>query len=545
MRIVILQPPYPNQGTNASAEDCLRWMRTRLDQLQPGEQDLVLLPEYANAPGLNDRQLLREFAESRGADFLQAVAASAKRLHSLIVLAGPVQSGARWFNRTLVFDTMGDIAFTYDKIHLADAEKDGLGLTSGSMPAVFQHGEIRIGFATCFDIYFPEHFATLAAQRADLVLCPSYQRSESAERIRSIAQARALDSGTYLIRSSYAMAEPSIGGRSLVAAPDGTLLEDAGADACVMTADLDPKHKFMKPASHGRETVEHRALTESHRRPAIYRPRWERAKRITAAPFPRLCAHRGLSQACPENTIPAFAAAMASGAHEMEFDLWTSYDGNLVVCHDESVDRTTDGTGKVSELSWDDIRSLDAGIRSGTAWRGVRIPRLEEVLDLTDGRIGLNIHIKSEGSDSATVRRVCDLLTEHALTNSAYIALATESALRTAIEYAPEVPRACLASQNDPTVSTDVAERYACQRIQFGRNVTQEQIRRAHDLGLICNLFWSDDPEDGMAYVQNGIDVILTNCAHTMIAGGFQAFSRGRVFPANKTAEATPIDRGA
>ena len=71
-----------------------------------------------------------------------------------------------------------------------------------------------------------------------------------------------------------------------------------------------------------------------------------------------------------------------------------------------------------------------------------------------------------------------------------------------------------------------MATRTACQRIQFGRHVTPEQIRRAHDLGLICNLFWSDDPQDGRTYVQNGIDVILTNCAHIMIAGGFDALVR-------------------
>ena len=96
-----------------------------------------------------------------------------------------------------------------------------------------------------------------------------------------------------------------------------------------------------------------------------------------------------------------------------------------------------------------------------------------------------------------------------------------EPALQAAIAYAPEIPRACLAHQADPNLSIDVAARTACWRIQFGRHVTPEQIRRARDLGLICNLFWSDAPQDGWAYVQHGIDVILTNCAQTMIAGGF------------------------
>jgi len=242
---------------------------------------------------------------------------------------------------------------------------------------------------------------------------------------------------------------------------------------------------------------------------------------MLGADFPHLCAHRGLSQACPENTLPAFAAAMAVGAHEIEFDLWASRDGVPVVCHDATVDRTTDGRGRISDLTWHELRGLDAGLRCGAAWRGVRMPCLEEVLAFADGRIGLNIHLKDTGPEDATLRQVCDLLLEQGLADIAYLALGTEPALQAALEYAPEIPRACLAHQEEPDLSIDVAARTACRRIQFGRHVTAEQIRRAHELGLICNLFWSDDPQEGMAYVQNGIDVLLTNCAHTMIAGGF------------------------
>ena len=526
MKIVILQPAYPTGGTVAGAENCLEWMQAKLDELQTDAQDLILMPEYATAPGLNDRQSLRAFAEAQGAAFLEALTASAARLGSLIALAAPVRSGARWFNRTLVLDGTGNMPFTYDKVHLTDAEMQDLGLTCGSMPSVYEHEGIRMGFATCFDLYFPEHFAMLAGQRADLVLCPSYQRSETADRICSMAQARALDSGTYLVRSSYAMEKPDTGGHSLVAAPDGALLADAGSEAGVVTVELDPGQKFMKPASHGRPIVEHRTLIESHRRPAIYRPHGQRARQIGASPFPRICAHRGLSRACPENSIPAFAAAVACGAHEIEFDVRTSRDGVLVVCHDEAVDRTTDGAGKLAELDWRDISKLDVGAHEGAAWRGVRIPRVEEVLEVADGRVGLNVHIKPEGPECETVKRVCDLLTERGLTEIAYVALETEAALQIALEYAPDVPRACLVGQPDPFASIDVAQRHACRRIQFSRAVKPEHTRRAHDLGLICNLFWSDEPQEAKAYVRGGIDVVLTNCAHTMIAGGFEGLSR-------------------
>ena len=251
-----------------------------------------------------------------------------------------------------------------------------------------------------------------------------------------------------------------------------------------------------------------------------------KTRQLEASPFPRLCAHRGLSQACPENTLPAFAAAQAAGAHEIEFDVQRSRDGVLVICHDESLERTTNGRGSIAELDWEDIRYLDAGHLCGVDWGGVPIPRLEEVLDMTDGGMGLNIHIKNEGPGRATIRKVCDLLSSRELEPLAYIALGLEGGLKTAFEYAPEIARACLVSQDAPSVSIEVARRYAYRRIQFRCSAKREQIQRARKLGLICNLFWSDDPADDMQYVRQGIDVILTNRAHIMIAGGFAATAR-------------------
>ena len=119
-------------------------------------------------------------------------------------------------------------------MHLTDSEATDPGLTPGSVPATFEHGEIRFGFAACFDLYFPEHFEALAAQDVDVVPCTSYQRSESADRIRGIAQVRALDTGAYPLRGSYAMGQPDTGAHSLVAAADGAVLNDAGAGACLL-----------------------------------------------------------------------------------------------------------------------------------------------------------------------------------------------------------------------------------------------------------------------------------------------------------------------
>ena len=252
------------------------------------------------------------------------------------------------------------------------------------------------------------------------------------------------------------------------------------------------------------------------RRPQLYRPYKSREKKILDSSFPHLCAHRGLSSVCPENTLPAFAAALSLGVHEIELDLWMSRDGIPVVCHDPSVDRTTDGTGILSDMDWADISKLDAGIKFASGWRGIRIPRFEEVIKLVDGRAIMNTHIHDKSLEGKLVKLVCDLIQQNGRGNLAYIAGHSESVLKIARDCAPNVARACLIDQNDPVSQIKLAQKFDCQRIQFGRNVTEDNIQCAHESDLICNLFWSDEPIDAMAYVQKGIDVILTNCAHIL-----------------------------
>lgn len=111
----------------------------------------------------------------------------------------------------------------------------------------------------------------------------------------------------------------------------------------------------------------------------------------------RYCAHRGFNAVAPENTLPAFAEAVALGADEIEFDLWPTADGQLVVCHDPAVDRTTDGTGTICDMTCEEIRGFDAGVKFCEEYAGVRLPLFEEVLQQFAGRVVMNIHIKSLG----------------------------------------------------------------------------------------------------------------------------------------------------
>ncbi|MBS3971155.1 MAG: glycerophosphodiester phosphodiesterase [Clostridia bacterium] len=110
----------------------------------------------------------------------------------------------------------------------------------------------------------------------------------------------------------------------------------------------------------------------------------------------KILAHRGVSLTAPENTLPAFAAAIKQGLAGIELDVQMSKDGHLIVIHDERVDRTTNGKGLVRDMTLEEIKSLDAGTWFAEKYSGVKIPVLEEVLELIDNReFMINIELKS------------------------------------------------------------------------------------------------------------------------------------------------------
>lgn len=125
-------------------------------------------------------------------------------------------------------------------------------------------------------------------------------------------------------------------------------------------------------------------------------------------------AHRGASAQAPENTMEAFRLGVEAGADAIELDVHLTADGELAVIHDETLDRTTDRTGRVADLTMAAIREADAGAtftRDGDAGlpfagRGLRIPSLPEVLDWLPDGVGLVIEIKARAAADAVVAAV-------------------------------------------------------------------------------------------------------------------------------------------
>jgi len=150
-----------------------------------------------------------------------------------------------------------------------------------------------------------------------------------------------------------------------------------------------------------------------------------RCSSVTHLPERGICAHRGANDTHPENTLTAFREAIRLGAHMIEFDVQMTRDGELVIMHDKTVDRTTNGEGKVSDLTFSEISKLDAGSWKDRKFTGEKIPTLLETLEIMPQNIWLNVHIKG-GADIG--KAVAQLLVENKQFHQALVACKTEAA---------------------------------------------------------------------------------------------------------------------
>ncbi len=223
-----------------------------------------------------------------------------------------------------------------------------------------------------------------------------------------------------------------------------------------------------------------------------------------------LCAHRGAMGTHPENTLAAFRAAVDAGAHMIEFDVQLTKDNKMVVIHDGTVDRTTDGTGKVSELTFEEIRNLDAGSWKSPEFAGEKIPTLDETLSVMPYNIWLNVHIK--GEKDIAVRIVKKLKKENRL-HQAFLACGAEAA-----EMArKEIPEILICNMDRKELNWDYVKgtvEMKADFIQLRRKITpeyKEYVRVLKENGIRVNYYGTDSPEEIELLFDYGVDFPLVN----------------------------------
>ncbi len=521
MKACIIQPPY---GKNISDADAFFAYKIRMLEECDETIDIIVLPEYSDVPVITET--LEETVtlhKKYSSILLDACKETAKRCGAVVFVNALYAVGDTYRNTTFAFNQEGELAGRYFKKHLPPLELNTLRLDSGytyefSEPYVLEIDGLRYGFLTCYDFYFYEAFPTIAKQNVDVIIGCSLQRSDSHDAIETMCRFLAYNTNAYVIRSSVSFAEDSdVCGASMVVSPYGKVLKNMKGRFGREEVEFDPKEKHYKPAGFGNPDAAHYAYIEWGRNPWQYRP----AGSAVILPesrlgYPRVCAHRGFSAALPENTMPAFGAAVAMGAEEIEFDLWPTADGEIVSCHDRRLERVSTGTGLITDHTYKELCAYDFGIRFDEKCKNLSIVRFEEILQKFSCHVIMNIHVKplslTEPYPEEAMRKIVSLIKKYDCEKHVYLMLETDLQITQFKKYAPHIP-VCVGHLPDrPWEIVDRAIQFGCEKVQlFKPYYNQEMIDKAHAHGIRCNIFWSDDPEETRQFLAMGIDTILTN----------------------------------
>ena len=249
LNITVIQPPYyiGEEPDRQIREFLIRELK------RAPEGGLIVLPEYSNAGGTSDMQ--QEIRALPQAEEMLQTAAQVAREKSAYVAINVLQerSGQRK-NSTYLFDKAGKTAFIYDKVHLPPSEL-ALGVVRGNGSCLCQLDGIRLGFMTCYDVYFNEQIEYLAAQKPDIIIIPTYQRGECSDIIRAQAKLIAFRCNCFVARASFSMGEAEYGGCSMIVSPEGKILADLGCLTGQISAEVDPDYKYMRSAGFGGGTI--------------------------------------------------------------------------------------------------------------------------------------------------------------------------------------------------------------------------------------------------------------------------------------------------
>ncbi|MBK7215768.1 MAG: glycerophosphodiester phosphodiesterase [Candidatus Promineofilum sp.] len=248
---------------------------------------------------------------------------------------------------------------------------------------------------------------------------------------------------------------------------------------------------------------------------------------------PMVIAHQGGEGLRPSNTLIAFENAVALGVDVLEMDVHSTSDSALVLIHDDTVDRTTDGTGRVNDFALAELQQLDAGEYwtaddgATTPYRGqgVRIPTLDEVLTAFP-QMKFNIEIKQVEPSIAS--SLCEALRAHDLTDRALIASFHPTAMNEFRAACPEVATSMVEDEirpffilntiflgalyNPPGAAFQVPEYSGSLHV-----LTPRFVRGAHGNNVAVHPWTIDDPADMARFLDMGVDGIITDRPDLMI----------------------------
>lgn len=234
---------------------------------------------------------------------------------------------------------------------------------------------------------------------------------------------------------------------------------------------------------------------------------------------PIIEAHRGYSAVYPENTLLAFRQAVAAGAPSIELDIHVSADGELVVMHDATVDRTTNGTGAIATMSWSALRRLDAGSWKSPAFADERIPGLEETLTLADSApVAFNVEVKRFSDSGRSAGTLAALLRRHAPRRGEHVVSSFDLDALLQVRAADAgLPLAILGKDGAALLALAREHGFPWVHVHH-EGITGDMVAAAHAHGVKVMIWTVDNPDLAQSYAGLGVDKICTNRAPDLLA---------------------------
>ena len=229
---------------------------------------------------------------------------------------------------------------------------------------------------------------------------------------------------------------------------------------------------------------------------------------------PIVFAHRGASAYAPENTLASFRKALDLKSEGIELDVQMSSDGYLVVIHDETIDRTSNGTGRVTDMTFEALRQFDYGKWFHEDFTGQPIPLLQEVLTLLKNWDGLlNIEIKNNEIPYPGIEeRLIQVLRQNDFTGRTLISSFNHEGIRKVRALAPKIPAALLYDFSFFRIHYQQATAYGVENVHpYYLNVSPRMVSFCHAHSLKVIPYTVDKPSSIKRLIRMGVDGIITN----------------------------------
>ena len=503
--------------------------------------DIIVLSEDSDVPcAIKDKDTYSFYVKKNHEPLFSACIALAKRCNSTVFVNSADMQEKGNINTTFVISKEGNIIGKYQKAHPAPSEfkpkeLGGLGFDSSyankyTPPYTITIDNVKYAFLTCYDFYFLDNYTNIARQKPDVIIGCSLQRTDKHATLEMMCKSVAYNISAYLVRSSVSLGKDSeTCGCSCVVSPDGNILENMYNEVGYRIVEFDPKKKFLKASGFGGKLGTHFDYTEQGRRPWLYaKSGCDMVCYDDLMPYPRLCAHRGFSVIAPENTIVSLASAVSLDADEIEFDLWATKDGQIVSNHDSTLDRTSNGTGKIYEHTLEELEQLDFGSHFSKGLEGLKILKFDDILRKLGGKTIMNVHLKTIDDTSDVPNDFLDtvvaLIDKYDCRKYVYLMITNDKLIKYAREKYPDIA-VCVGANWAPSPDIDTmidrAIKYNCQKIQIfiphydkiGVKLIdlKDKVERAHQNNIIVNLFYADTVENANIALDIGVDCILTN----------------------------------